>query len=172
VSELSSRNNEPFLDHALLDLPGVHENLGAVVSALKPGGLLVVFVPSVTQIGDCIRAISREGLQVKMEKVLELGEGISNGRVWDVRLTSRKSELNGREAQGDRKLKKGPGAENGNGEVEQDDNNDDASAEEDGDAREKRGVNEELMVCRPKVHHLTIGGGFIGMWRKLDGVEG
>ncbi|EXJ56583.1 hypothetical protein A1O7_06927 [Cladophialophora yegresii CBS 114405] len=75
-----------YLDYVCLDMPGVHEQLRHVAPAMKDNGRLLVFVPSITQIGDCVRVIAEEGLGLEMGKVLELGEGISSGRKWDVRI--------------------------------------------------------------------------------------
>lgn len=137
---------------------------------MTDGALLVVFVPSVTQIGDCVRVIQDKGMRLQMEKVLELGEGISNGRVWDVRLARKRAQSNGssvtrtkNQALDEKSSIDGEidtaaakdivGNETGrlqNAEVE-------PSREED-----------SVMVCRPKVGRMTIGGGFIGLWRKVD----
>lgn len=89
--QLERRQNVPFLSYVVLDMPGCHRYLKKVASATKEDALIAVFVPSVTQISDCIREISATGLPLRMEKTLELGEGISNGRQWDVRLAVKRA---------------------------------------------------------------------------------
>ena len=85
ASQLSIRSKGKeeigFLDHVVLDMPGVHRQISSVVQAMKDDALLVVFVPSVTQIGDCVREIENKNLPLVMDKVVEVGEGISNGRI-------------------------------------------------------------------------------------------
>jgi hypothetical protein len=162
-------NAEPFLSYVILDMPACHLQIETVASAMKDGALLVAFVPSVTQIGDCVRIIQDKDLRLQMEKVLELGEGISNGRVWDVRLArkrARANEANSMQAanqtlDGKRSAETAANA-----------NTKDAISSE-GDSLQNPNVepsrdDEPVMVCRPKVGKVTIGGGFIGLWRKID----
>jgi hypothetical protein len=158
----------PFLSYVILDMPGSHVQIETVAPAMKDGALLVVFVPSVTQIGDCVRIIQDKGVKLQMEMVLELGEGISNGRVWDVRLAKKRARSNGassrhtdNQALDEKSVGKGgdAGAK-------------DVSASE-GDSLQNAEVepshdDDPVMVCRPKVGKMTIGGGFIGLWRKID----
>lgn len=87
----SGSATEPFLSYAILDMPSAHQRIPHVVPALKRDGLLVVFMPSVTQIGDCVQLIQKEKLPFVMERVVELGMGISGGRLWDVRVAVKKS---------------------------------------------------------------------------------
>ena len=158
----SHTDAEPFLSYVILDMPACHLQIETVALAMKDGALLVVFVPSVTQIGDCVRTIHDKGLPLHVEKVLELGEGISNGRVWDVRLARKRARAN------DSSQKKSPAASDGlqegsSGTTEEDHEHSLQSAE----AGEKT-EDDPVMVCRPKVGRMMIGGGFIGLWRKMD----
>jgi hypothetical protein len=164
-----STHAKPFLSYVILDMPGCHLQIENVAPAMKDGALLVVFVPSVTQIGDCVRIMRDKGLELQMEKVLELGEGISNGRVWDVRLARTRARPNdsspilrenqsmdqtnhletGSRVDADETTGRDPDSrQSAEGEVGRDD--------------------DSVMVCRPKVGRMTIGGGFIGLWRKVD----
>jgi hypothetical protein len=164
-----SANAEPFLSYAILDMPGCHLQIEAVAPAMKDGALLVVFVPSVTQIGDCVRIMRDKGLDLQMEKVLELGEGISNGRVWDVRLARKRAKPNDsgptmRESQSvdeTNTLGKGSGADASEA------TGSDTDSLQSAEVEAGRG-DDSVMVCRPKVGRMTIGGGFIGLWRKVD----
>lgn len=57
-----------------------------MAKALKPGGSLLVFCPSVTQIIECIKDIKKRKLPLFMEKTVEVGSAIGvGGREWDVR---------------------------------------------------------------------------------------
>lgn len=149
-------------------MPGVHQQIEQVSRAMKAGALLVVFVPSVTQVADCVRTIQERQIDLQLEKVLELGEGISNGRVWDVRLARKRAK---RARNGDA-LAVGPPPSQGLGDGE-------APVVEENGLYEKPELlelaeedlaaeDEPVMVCRPKVGRMTIGGGFLGIWRKED----
>jgi tRNA methyltransferase complex GCD14 subunit len=160
ASQLSTRSKEEiengFLQHVILDMPAVHKQIPVVVSAMKDDGLLIVFVPSVTQIGDCVRNIENGKLPLVMDRVVELGEGISNGRIWDVRLVNLRKQGNANATTTD---------------VESSDAHKDArvmSEAENEDALVEASDGEPVFVCRPKVGKMTIGGGFVGVWRKAD----
>lgn len=125
--------------------------------------MLVVFVPSVTQIGDCVRIIRDRGLRLQMEKVVELGEGVSNGRVWDVRLATRRKGT----TKGNRNVDVSTEKDAATEQTEELNSNVNAgSASTEGEAEVDE--DDSVMVCRPKVGRMTIGGGFIGLWRKMD----
>ncbi|OAP63913.1 hypothetical protein AYL99_03140 [Fonsecaea erecta] len=171
-----SRNNE-FLDYVLLDMPGVHSQIQHVEPAMHDGAKLVVFVPSITQIADCVKAVQELSLPLHMDKVLELGEGISSGRKWDVRFVKpRKSSLS--TATTNRETKQtsdeqvpvvasrpesetGPpdGANHKEVEDEEPPESDISSTTQDG---------QPVMVCRPLVGERTFGGGFIALFRKTS----
>jgi hypothetical protein len=178
-SQLDSRNQSsffgkrpdtgPFLSYVILDMPACHMQIETVAPAMKDGALLVVFVPSVTQIGDCVQIIQDTGMRLQMEQVLELGEGISNGRIWDVRLArKRRSSNDSSPIQANEQAlewkKSTKEAANAN---EQDpvDRKMDSLQKAAGDSSRD---GDSVMVCRPKVGKMTIGGGFIGIWRKMD----
>lgn len=153
-----------FLSYVVLDMPGVHHQIARVAKAMKDDAILVIFVPSVTQIGDCVREIERQKVPLVMDKVLELGEGISNGRVWDVRLvTPRKGQ--GR----NRSDKEEDAVEDRLSDPQK--SEDGLIAEEEERVEDAEGGSEPVMVCRPKVGKLTIGGGFVGVWRKSESVN-
>ena len=101
-----------------------------------------------------------------MVKIVELGEGISNGRVWDVRLAKRRRKWDG-----------GIGKKKTTSVVEgywtsEVDRPQAKRREEDDPTVENTLVTDEddkpVLVCRPKVGMLTMGGGFVGLWRKVD----
>ncbi|KAK5271469.1 hypothetical protein LTR99_001375 [Exophiala xenobiotica] len=170
---LSKPDTDGFLDYVLLDMPGVHTQLKHVHAAMREGAKLIVFTPSVTQIGDCARVIQEASLPLAMERVLELGEGVSNGRRWDVRrvLPRNKNKDSSKIRQ----------ASSATAAVEPDLEKQPSDAEEGSEsspAKEATDVladrlpedeqDEPVMICRPLVGERTMGGGFIALFRKIS----
>ncbi|KAF1991881.1 hypothetical protein K402DRAFT_416395 [Aulographum hederae CBS 113979] len=154
TSRLHSRPTaSPFLTHAMLDLPGTHEHLATVASALRVDAPLAVFNPSITQIAECVTTIRRLRLPLQMEQVVELGQGISAGRKWDVRSVRPRAveKMIDKEAGGD---------EN---EIIEDEKR--SAGIEVGESQ-RRDDDGWQMVCRPLVGDRVVGGGFLGLWRK------
>lgn len=147
-AELERRGSAaPFLTHALLDMPSPQDHLGALADALLPDGVLGVFCPSVTQIGDCLRAVRTAGLPLGKEMVVEfpphselVGAGL---RTWNVKYAVVRARA--REAQGEGEAE-GEGVGVGEEDIE-------AGA-------------REVLVCRPSVGERLVGGGFFGIFRK------
>jgi tRNA A58 N-methylase Trm61 len=132
----------PFLSYAVLDLPTIHAKLDAVIQALVPGGKLCVFVPSISQIADCQRVVQDNKLPLLKLKVVELGDGISTGRDWDVRFIIPRAEQ-----------KKAQEAKEG---------------AEDSSSAIEPAPGQHVQICRPKVGDLIQGGGFVGIWQKWE----
>ena len=164
----SGEDTAPFLDHVILDMAGSHRKTETVTSVMKDGASLITFVPSITQIGDYIQEIDKKQLPLEIERVLELGEGISNGRTWDVRLAQVRARMNIKP----RKVK--PKTDSSEEEVSQPDDGEAPKIEE--VDRPIVAEDEEpcgpVLVCRPKVGKMTIGGGFVGLWRKVESGSG
>ncbi|PYH91477.1 adenine-N(1)--methyltransferase [Aspergillus ellipticus CBS 707.79] len=158
---------EPFLSYAILDMPSAHVRIPHVASILKRDGILAVFMPSVTQIGDCVELIRAQKLPFVQEKVVELGNGISSGRLWDVRHAVKKARESvsvfsaaegGEDATAATAAAAAAAAAAGEeGEAE------DAAAPEEAPKEE-----DSVLVCRPKVGPRIVGGGFVGIWRKIE----
>ena len=158
-----------FLSYVVLDMPSSYLQIENVTPAMIEGGLLAVFAPSITQIGDCVRIIKEKELPLVMEKTVELGIGISGGRTWDVRLTTRrkssaylqkvdeKPQANGEEQNSPDSE---PESTNSNAEQEGKDMSHDLSQEPD----------QPVLVCRPKVGDRVFGGGFCGLFKKITPV--
>ncbi len=157
LSKRLSTSSESFLDHAILDLPNTHLYLDIVGKALKPNGSLVTWCPSITQIIKCFTLVKDKAMPYFLEKVVEVGPGISGGREWDVRrvrpraLSKVKVEAKDPEADDEVErfaLKTG---------------------EEAPDVGEPATQDEGWeMVCRPKVGLRTFGGGFVALWRRTE----
>lgn len=157
LSSLTGQSSvEPFLSHAILDMPSAQLRIPHVAPMLRRDGFLIVFVPSITQIGDCVRLIRQHHLSLVQEKVVELGMGISGGRQWDVRLATKKS---------------GADPASWSPSVETDSDEALESAEEATEILATQVPSKEdemVMVCRPKVGLRTMGGGFVGIWRRIE----
>lgn len=173
ANQLRCRNHEAFLSYVFLDMPSCHRYLQKVATAMKEDGLIAVFTPSITQLGDCIREIKANALPLKMEKALELGDGISNGRLWDIRLTVKKATDPIDDLQ---RNSEGEGDDHKETQQEADTQNETpsmVSSEENlaipsqkASSTDDFSIDKAVMVCRPKVGERVIGGGFVGLWRK------
>lgn len=164
-----SNSQDEFLDYVLLDMPGVHNQLKHVHAAMRSGARLVVFAPSVTQIGDCARVIQEGSLPLTMEKVLELGEGISSGRRWDVKMVMPRRPKS--EAVGSTQTPAVDSEPNDQStpkpeEIEDSANIGEALPDALPPAYPEEQPEEPVMVCRPLVGERTLGGGFIALFSK------
>ncbi|KAJ5136281.1 hypothetical protein N7448_004835 [Penicillium atrosanguineum] len=159
ASLTGSGSVEPYLSHVILDMPSAHLRILHVASIMKRDGILVVFMPSITQVGDCVKVIRENRLPFFQERVVELGIGISSGRQWDVRLVAKKS--------GADPSSWGPSEADEATPAESDEPASDNSGEV--PAPEELGKEDDtVMVCRPKVGLRTMGGGFVGVWRRIE----
>ncbi|KAF2501067.1 S-adenosyl-L-methionine-dependent methyltransferase [Lophium mytilinum] len=163
ASEMKARNTtEPFLSHIFLDLPSADSHLANVAPALHVDGILAVFNPSITQIAECVEIIRTQKLPYVLDQVVELG-ATATMRQWDVRSVrprsvfkkaalsqaSETSEASSDEASQDEAVE---GHASRDGELE------------DNMAKTK---SDYAMVCRPKVGERVVGGGFLGLWRRM-----
>ena len=91
---LADTEDKPFLSHAILDLPSAHDHAAPVIQALRPNGLLILFTPSISQIGDFAAWLREADLPLNQEKVLELptttvseiAPEAVGGKPWDVKI--------------------------------------------------------------------------------------
>ncbi|EXJ74440.1 uncharacterized protein A1O5_02736 [Cladophialophora psammophila CBS 110553] len=168
--------NAEFLDFVLLDMPGVHSQIQHVEPTMRDGAKLVVFVPSITQIADCVKVVQELSLALNMEKVLELGEGISSGRKWDVRFVKPRKGTTSTNTDGKTKRagsEKVPvvvskaGDENKLSDCANNKDTEDEEPAED-EISPTSQEDQPVMVCRPLVGERTFGGGFIALFRKTS----
>jgi tRNA (adenine57-N1/adenine58-N1)-methyltransferase len=171
LSSRLSSTTSPFLSHAILDLPGTHKYMGIVGEALKPNGSLVTWNPSVSQVMKCVEMVRDSRLPFLLERVLETGSGTGAGpREWDVRSVKprarAKAEAEAKAARGgwestlEESLKVDEDGEQGAGITEAMDHSDLQAPNTEDSGWE--------MVCRPKVGLRIEGGGFIGLWRRME----
>ncbi|TAQ89098.1 hypothetical protein B7494_g2597 [Chlorociboria aeruginascens] len=169
LSTRLSQNREPFLDHAILDLPGTHKYMDIVSKALKPDGTLITFCPSITQINSGVLLVKDKRLPFLIESVLEIGAGIGvGGREWDVRPVKPRALL--RAEQEARKLN-AEGAKVSEEEGESTEGEATGRSEQSEEDTSESSISEDSgweMVCRPKVGMRTTGGGFIAVWRRME----
>lgn len=150
---LEENRGVPFLDHAILDLPGAHAYIDIVSRALKPNGSLLVFAPQITQLNTCVLQSKKAGLEIFLDTVIELGGAMGvGGREWDVRPIRPRVVL---QAIAERELAKCRVVESEN------------DVEGGVEPEEEKGDEGWEMVCRPKVGGRVQGGGFVGQWRKM-----
>ncbi|TLD32201.1 tRNA (adenine-N(1)-)-methyltransferase [Venturia nashicola] len=160
----------PFLSHIIIDTPSAHNQIELACKYLLPGGTIITFNPSITQIGECTERIKRLNIPLDQETVLELGQNMSGGKVWDVRaitprIEERRMEL-ARLKAAKRMATESEGESESESRVEVDALSNVEAVEEEA---AKKAVEEQkfVMVCRPKVGKMIIGGGFVGVWRKI-----
>jgi tRNA (adenine57-N1/adenine58-N1)-methyltransferase len=151
------KTEDPFLAHVFLDLPNANHHLANVAPALHVNGTLGVFNPSITQIAECVEIIREQKMPYLLDQVIELGAGTI--REWDVRAVRPRATLNKAEVQA---------------------YPDSSAGENTNAAKEQEARDEELlkdlakteekwaMVCRPKAGQQVVGGGFLGLWRRME----
>ncbi|KAI9874308.1 MAG: hypothetical protein M1830_009895 [Pleopsidium flavum] len=155
------QQSEAFLSHILLDLPAAQLHLERISSTLRVDGVLTVFNPSITQITACVEVIREKRLPLVLDRVVELGPGMTGGREWDVRAVRPRAVI---KAQSDRaKTFHNAGEE---GRLPADVSGEKSRDEEQVQALATHGQRWEL-VCRPKVGGRVFGGGFLGVWRRM-----
>lgn len=153
-----SKTTKPFLSYAILDMPSAHLRIPHVASVLKPDGILAVFMPHITQIGDCVKLIREKRLPFVMDRTVELGTGISSGRLWDVRVAQTKSKS---------KLSSQAKEEEASEVADSDGSPSTSTDAAANDAAAETEKGESVLVCRPKVGEKIVGGGFVGIWKRM-----
>ncbi|KAI0999625.1 hypothetical protein K3495_g8573 [Podosphaera aphanis] len=99
--KLALKSNTPFLDHAILDLPSPESYMKIVSQAVKDRGILLIFVPSITQINKAALFVRKMALPWSFENVLELGGSLATGgREWDVKFVRTRAFLKAIAAKG------------------------------------------------------------------------
>ncbi|KAH7405807.1 S-adenosyl-L-methionine-dependent methyltransferase [Phaeosphaeria sp. MPI-PUGE-AT-0046c] len=151
------QTEEPFLSHVLLDLPNADHHLPNVAQALHVNGMLAVFNPSITQIVDCVAAVREQKMPYLLDKVIELGAGTI--REWDVRAVKPRASVNKAKVQESVEGSDGGAVDP----VEEQKARDDELAKDLSQAEEKWAT-----VCRPKAGQQVVGGGFLGLWRRME----
>ncbi|KAF6791357.1 tRNA (adenine-n-)-methyltransferase [Colletotrichum sojae] len=136
-SRLAQSGGRPFLSHVTLDLPASQDHAAPAVEALLPGGKMVVFYPSITQILEFVVWARENDQPINLDRVVELQTSTSNGDVgfkdglggrhWDVKLVDIRKAVRAGET----------------------------------------GAAARGVVCRPKVGTLVVGGGFLAVFTRM-----
>jgi tRNA (adenine57-N1/adenine58-N1)-methyltransferase len=192
LSKRWAEKDEPFLDHAILDVPNTDEYIEIIGNCLKPNGLLATWCPSITQINKCVLLVKEKKLPFYLERVLEMGPGAGvGGKEWDVRVAKVRAipsepeeELSSQDIGIQSAL---PAEEEVERHIREDGVQDNIassslpdiaahigtveveSKEKDETTNPDDGYTWE-MVCRPKVGIRMEGGGFVGLWRRMKSV--
>ncbi|KFY93979.1 hypothetical protein V498_04139 [Pseudogymnoascus sp. VKM F-4517 (FW-2822)] len=166
ISSRLAASPDPFLDHTILDLPDCHLYLETISQALKVDGTVLVFCPSITQVIACLQKVRKEGLPFSLETTLEIGQAAGvGGKVWDVRAVRARSFVRAEAVEAEKVEGGEEGVESvaeGSGEEAVAEA---AVKEAEPPKPEGDGWN---MVCRPKVGDRVVGGGFLGVFRRVD----
>ena len=145
---LRANGSRPFLSRAVLDLPAPEREAGSLIPCLHPNAVLVVFAPSISQIGDFVKWSTLTRQELRLDRVAELqtsstsefgiGEN-EGGRAWRVQTVRPRKYARDR---------------TGREHVPE------ASAEEEAEQPEL------VQIMRPKVGERVCGGGFVAVLRK------
>ncbi|KAF2691657.1 S-adenosyl-L-methionine-dependent methyltransferase [Lentithecium fluviatile CBS 122367] len=154
------KTEEPFLSHVFLDMPNADQQLANVAPVLHVNGLLAVFNPSITQIVECVETIRKHKMPYLLDQVVELGA--STIREWDVRAVKPRATLGKPEVRALAEAQS-PTSEAPIDPIKGQEARDNELAEDLAKDDEKW-----AMVCRPKVGQQVVGGGFLGLWRRME----
>ena len=152
------KSKDPFLTHVFLDLPSANSHIANIASAMHVNGLLAVFNPSITQIVECVDAIREHKMPYLIDQIIELGA--STIREWDVRAVKPRASLQ----EGEREPIPAFVDENIIASREEQQGRDQGLVED----LERQGEEKWAMICRPKAGQRVLGGGFLGLWRRME----
>ncbi|KAF7877672.1 hypothetical protein EAF04_001343 [Stromatinia cepivora] len=202
LSKRLEETKDVFIDHAILDIPAIQDEMEIVGKCLKPDGRLITWCPSITQHMKCLETVKGKKLPFVLDKVLELGSQLSTGgREWEVRSVKPRALIKAEKKANDKRMAEEDKAKTasvvdeflsriskdkgGKGKIESSASMENQSEpnEEDVETSESENVTvqantEEVggltdmtgweMICRPKVGDRITGGGFVGVWKKMD----
>ncbi|KAF7901951.1 uncharacterized protein EAF01_007249 [Botrytis porri] len=175
-----------FLDHAILDIPGIQDEMEIVGKCIKPDGRLITWCPSITQHMKCLEIVKGKKLPFVLDRVLELGSQLSTGgREWEVRLAKPraliKAEMKAKVEEMEREdrsktvsavdewlTKISSKDEVTSEDVETSESESVTVQGSTGEASDHTDMSGWEMICRPKVGDRITGGGFVGVWKKMD----
>jgi tRNA A58 N-methylase Trm61 len=157
----STAGEKRWLTHAILDMPGSHKEMGVVAEHVVLGGKMVLFTPSITQLIDAQREVRENELPLYLERVIELGGGISGGREWSLKFVKSRASMRAASTPLPTTSEEST-AETG---LESEDRSDaDSAVDVSGGSDEP----EWVVSCRPKPGKMIQGGGFVGLWTRVE----
>ena len=170
----SDTAEKTFLSHAILDMPSSDQHIEKVSSVLHVDGILMLFNPNISQIMRAVNVVGEKKLPLALSDVLELGPSMTGGRAWDVRRVRPRALVKAEKARAD----SGKDMEDMESAVKVSSLEPATShaTEEQSLVRtseiNKTAVSKTTgggweMICRPMVGERLVGGGFLGVWRRL-----
>ncbi|ESZ95955.1 phosphatase dcr2 [Sclerotinia borealis F-4128] len=196
LSKRLAETKDVFLDHAILDIPATQDEMEILGKCIKPDGRLITWCPSITQHMKCLETVKGKKLPFVLDKILEVGSQLSTGgREWEVRqvkpralIKAEKKKMGEKLAQADKddanfavdaflsqmsdKKPETSATSEYSFELSEDGENSGSKSDaaqagtlEADDLTDTAGWE---MICRPKVGDKINGGGFIGVWKKMD----
>ncbi|KAM0129031.1 hypothetical protein ACHAP3_007983 [Botrytis cinerea] len=176
-----------FLDHAILDIPGIQDEMEIVGKCIKPDGRLITWCPSITQHMKCLEVVKGKKLPFVLDRVLELGSQLSTGgREWEVRSVKPRALIKAEKKAKAEKIDREDGSKASSivdewlskiSSKEDEVTSEDVETSESesvpveastGDASDLTDMSGWEMICRPRVGDRITGGGFVGVWKKMD----
>ena len=161
------QDDRAFLSYIVLDMPNAHLHLAKAASALITNGSLLVFNPSISQIMTVVGMIKQQHLPLILDTVLELGHHMTGGREWDVRSVVPREQLKSTGGSNSMSTPFKAKESSGSG-VEARDQKQRYGSIENNIHESQDTMQESQMVCRPKVGGRVIGGGFLGVFKKMQ----
>ncbi len=167
-TQFTKRKSEesPFLSHIILDMPSTDRHIEKAASALKVNGSLIAFNPSITQIVSIVDVVKRQYLPLQLDRVVELGQGMTGGREWDIRAVNPRASIKARDQVRSIPMESGGVASASRPFDDRCSDGDSAATEgqHHGEAESPSAEDKNWeMVCRPKVGERLVGGGFLGV---------
>ncbi len=158
----SDSTPQPFLQHAILDLPASHKMLDIASQCVKTDGLVLVFCPSITQIVSCLKEVKENNLPFVLEETLEIGHlAGTGGKPWKV------GAMRARSVERAEKLAQGGLADGSESDVVLD--AEVKTGGEEGAAPVKLDEEEGWnFIARPMAPGRISGNSFVGKFRRLD----
>ncbi|KAF7948926.1 hypothetical protein EAE96_008106 [Botrytis aclada] len=188
LSKRLEETKDVFLDHAILDIPGIQDEMEIVGKCMKPDGRLITWCPSITQHMKCLEIVKGKKLPFVLDRVLELGSQLSTGgREWEVRsvkpraLIKAEKKAKAEEMEREDRSKNTSTVDEWLSKISSKD--EDGVTSEDVETSESESVTVQAStgegsdltdmsgwetICRPKVGDRVTGGGFVGVWKKMD----
>lgn len=172
LSTRLDNEQEPFLQHAILDLPDTITHMEIVGQALKPNGLLLLFCPNITQINESVQFVRENKLPFLLDNVLEIGGATgSGGREWDVKMVKPRALI--KEEAREKLLspdERPLAIDKNSGELEdgQETSKEIPESGAEMSAKDEAAAAGWNMVCHPKFGARITVGAFVAVWRRME----
>ncbi|KAL6715906.1 hypothetical protein ACLMJK_006867 [Lecanora helva] len=171
--QISIRNLNPresFLSHVILDMPNNHRPVEKAASALHVNGNLLAFHTNIARVISVVGFIERQNLPLRLHRVLEIGSLMTGGRRWEVKV-KKPTQISDTEDQSDSDFWGHYAGEDS--ELELEDNGGPSAVDQKEKSRHETSqtlhgtAGNRRIICRPRPGDHTIGGGFLGVWKKM-----